>query len=68
MPYFCYPTLLSKAQIPWGTNSLQMSQDFTAEHAEATEDKLEFLCALGVLCGEYVTRRFGVELCQTLTS
>ena len=35
-----------------------MSQDFTAEHTEAAEGKLELLCALGVLRGEYVARRF----------
>jgi hypothetical protein len=53
MPGFGAP-----AEFLEGTNPLQMSQDFTAEHAETTEDKSEFLCALGVLCGEYATRRF----------
>jgi hypothetical protein len=52
------PRFGTLAEFLEGTNSLQMSQDSTAEHAQATEDKLEFLCALGVLCGEYATRRF----------
>jgi hypothetical protein len=58
MPRFGRP-----AELPDIPNSLQMSQDFAAEHAEATEDKLEFLCALGVLCGEYMTCRFEAKLC-----
>jgi hypothetical protein len=40
-----------------------MKQDFTAEHAEATEkNDLANLCVLSVLCGENFPCRFEAKL------